>query len=406
MTLATLLWAVMVSTCLGSSLAQKVTQTQQEMSVQEAETATLACTYDTSDSNYYLFWYKQPPSGEMIFIIRQEAFKQQNATDNRFSVNFQKATKNFSLRISDCQLEDAAVYFCALSEAHDVTEYSWYPSFRSQQETFTLQRRAASMVCRGVLWAFMVSTCLGSSLAQKVTQPQQEMSVQEAETATLACTYDTSGTDYYLFWYKQPPHGKMIFIIRQEAFKQQNATDNRFSVNFQKATKNFSLRISDCQLEDAAVYFCALSEAHDVTEYSWYPSFRSQQETFTLQRRAASMVCRGVLWAFMVSTCLGSSLAQKVTQPQQEMSVQEAETATLACTYDSSSTDYYLFWYKQPPNGKMIFIIRQESFKQQNATDNRFSVNFQKATKNFSLRISDCQLEDAAVYFCALSEAQ
>ncbi|EPQ13579.1 T-cell receptor alpha chain V region HPB-MLT [Myotis brandtii] len=62
----------------GSGVAQKVTQPQPEMSVQEAETATLACTYDTSESNYYLFWYKQPPSGEMIFIIRQEAFKKQN----------------------------------------------------------------------------------------------------------------------------------------------------------------------------------------------------------------------------------------------------------------------------------------------------------------------------------------
>uniref|UniRef100_G1PY10 Ig-like domain-containing protein n=1 Tax=Myotis lucifugus TaxID=59463 RepID=G1PY10_MYOLU len=124
---ATLLWAVMVSTCLGSSWAQKVTQPQPEMSVQEAEPVTLGCTYDTSEGAYYLFWYKQPPSGEMIFIIRQEAFKQQNATENRFSVNFQKATKNFSLRISDCQLEDAAVYFCALSEAQniEIIVFSW-----------------------------------------------------------------------------------------------------------------------------------------------------------------------------------------------------------------------------------------------------------------------------------------
>uniref|UniRef100_A0A9L0R997 Ig-like domain-containing protein n=1 Tax=Equus caballus TaxID=9796 RepID=A0A9L0R997_HORSE len=97
----------------GSSMAQTVTQPQPEMSVHEAETATLNCVYDTSDSDYYLFWYKQPPSGEMILIIRQEAYKQQNATNNRFSVNFQKADKSFSLRISDSQLEDAAMYFCA-----------------------------------------------------------------------------------------------------------------------------------------------------------------------------------------------------------------------------------------------------------------------------------------------------
>uniref|UniRef100_A0A8C5Y1G2 Ig-like domain-containing protein n=1 Tax=Microcebus murinus TaxID=30608 RepID=A0A8C5Y1G2_MICMU len=97
----------------GSSVAQTVTQSQPEMSVQEAETVTLDCTYATSESNYYLFWYKQPPSRQMILIIRQEAYKQQNATENRFSVNFQKAAKSFSLKISDSQLGDAAMYFCA-----------------------------------------------------------------------------------------------------------------------------------------------------------------------------------------------------------------------------------------------------------------------------------------------------
>ncbi|EHH27728.1 hypothetical protein EGK_17997 [Macaca mulatta] len=113
------------------------------------------------------------------------------------------------------------------------------------------------MACPGFLWALVISTCLESGMAQTVTQSQQEMSVQEAETVTLSCTYDTSDSDYYLFWYKQPPSRQMILIIRQEAYKQQNATENRFSVNFQKATKSFSLKISDSQLGDAAMYFCA-----------------------------------------------------------------------------------------------------------------------------------------------------
>ncbi|EPY87628.1 TRDV2-1-like protein [Camelus ferus] len=113
MTPVSLLWAALLSTCLGASVAQMVTQPQPEVSVREAQTATLDCTYNTVQSDYYLFWYKQPPSGEMIFIIHQEAYKQQNATANRYSVNFQKAAKSFSLRISDSQLEDAAMYFCA-----------------------------------------------------------------------------------------------------------------------------------------------------------------------------------------------------------------------------------------------------------------------------------------------------
>ncbi|XP_064426866.1 T cell receptor alpha chain MC.7.G5-like [Mirounga angustirostris] len=113
------------------------------------------------------------------------------------------------------------------------------------------------MACPSLLWALVVATYLGSSTAQTVTQTQPDMRVRETETVTLHCTYDTSNSDYYLFWYKQPPSGEMILIIHQEAYKQENATKDRFSVNFQKPKKSFSLRISDSRLEDAAMYFCA-----------------------------------------------------------------------------------------------------------------------------------------------------
>uniref|UniRef100_A0A3Q2H3S4 Ig-like domain-containing protein n=1 Tax=Equus caballus TaxID=9796 RepID=A0A3Q2H3S4_HORSE len=123
MLLSSLLKMVMASMWLGSSICQKVTQSQPAMSVQEMEAVTLNCTYDTSSGTYSLFWYKQPSSGAMIFLIRQDSY-QQNATEGRYSLNFQKAKKSINLVISAAQLEDSAVYFCALIEptVRDVLE--------------------------------------------------------------------------------------------------------------------------------------------------------------------------------------------------------------------------------------------------------------------------------------------
>uniref|UniRef100_A0A8C4M203 Ig-like domain-containing protein n=1 Tax=Equus asinus TaxID=9793 RepID=A0A8C4M203_EQUAS len=124
MLFSSFLKAVMASTWLGSSIAQKVTQAQPAMLVQEKEAVTLKCRYDTSDARYSLFWYKQPSSGAMIFLIRQDSYNQQNATEGRYSLNFQKANKSINLAISASQLEDSAVYFCALMEptVRDVLE--------------------------------------------------------------------------------------------------------------------------------------------------------------------------------------------------------------------------------------------------------------------------------------------
>lgn len=98
-------------------------------------------------------------------------------------------------------------------------------------------------------------------------------------------------------------------------------------------------------------------------------------------------------------------MTQKVIQAQSAMSVVEKEAVTLNCTYEVNSYSYYLFWYKQPPSGKMTFLIHQESYNEQATTEGRYSVNFRKSSSSISLTITDSQLWDSAVYFCALREA-
>ena len=100
-------------------MAQKVTQNQSEIPVLEKEDVTLNCAYEANSYTYYLFWYKQTPSGEMIFLIHQESYNELNITKGQYFLNFQKATSSISLTITDLQLEDSAVYFCALRDHSD-----------------------------------------------------------------------------------------------------------------------------------------------------------------------------------------------------------------------------------------------------------------------------------------------
>ena len=96
-------------------MAQKVTQDQPDISSQVGQSVTLNCRYETSWGTYYLYWYKQLPSGQMTYVIRQGS-EATNARKDRYSVNFKKADKSISLTISALQLEDSAKYFCALCE--------------------------------------------------------------------------------------------------------------------------------------------------------------------------------------------------------------------------------------------------------------------------------------------------
>lgn len=96
-------------------MAQKVTQVQTSISVMEKKTVTLDCVYETRQSTYYLFWYKQTTNGEMVFLILQESYKG-NATEGRYSLNFQNSESSIGLIITATRIEDSAVYFCAMRE--------------------------------------------------------------------------------------------------------------------------------------------------------------------------------------------------------------------------------------------------------------------------------------------------
>ncbi|KAK7798388.1 hypothetical protein U0070_012417, partial [Myodes glareolus] len=191
---------------------QQVRQSHQSLTVWEGEISVLNCTYEDNTFNYFP-WYRQfPGEGPALLIdIRSVSNKKE---DGRFTVFFSKSDKQLSLHIRDSQPGDSATYFCAAR----------------------------------------------FNLGQKVTQFQSTVSTQEGKEVTLDCSYETSRSLYYLYWYKQLPSGEMIILLRQMSSSPRTDKWNRYSVTFQKSAKSISLVISASQVEDSVKYFCALCE--------------------------------------------------------------------------------------------------------------------------------------------------
>uniref|UniRef100_A0A671U371 Ig-like domain-containing protein n=1 Tax=Sparus aurata TaxID=8175 RepID=A0A671U371_SPAAU len=108
---------------------------------------------------------------------------------------------------------------------------------------------------------------LGNSLnllickgADRVIQPTGDVIAAEGDTVTLDCTFETSGTNPTLFWYKQDGNNSPKFILSRVQRDDGNTPDEvqeRFSSTMDSTSNSVPLKIQKLQLSDSAVYYCA-----------------------------------------------------------------------------------------------------------------------------------------------------
>ncbi|XP_034613619.1 uncharacterized protein LOC117870530 [Trachemys scripta elegans] len=299
--------AIVLILLFSSSMEDAVTQTQPALSGVERESVSLDCTYETAASNYYLYWYKQPPGESLNFLFRQySGGAKRNEAGERFSVNLEKSKSSVSLRITALELGDAAMYFCAFSrdtvlkflgspeqkpdtspllnrpppppkypEPHEpgvkklhhkilfylgsCIAHIIVVAFAPEDlETIYLTMNAPEIL----LWTTIAFLSLSSSQGQgSVTQTQGQLAKLGGQTVTLECTFSTGYPNYYLFWYRQHRSGAMDFLFRIDySNTEKNGAGRRFSAQFRKSSKFFSLTIKELEPTDSALYFCALWE--------------------------------------------------------------------------------------------------------------------------------------------------
>ena len=96
-----------------------------------------------------------------------------------------------------------------------------------------------------------------------------------------------------------------------------------------------------------------------------------------------------------------------VLQRGGDVTATKGEAVTLSCEYNTTSTNAYLFWYKQHANGSPKFILNRVSFSNDSGDTveefrDRFSSNVDPIKKSVPLRIQKAQLSDSGIYYCAL----
>uniref|UniRef100_A0A8C5N6Q4 Ig-like domain-containing protein n=1 Tax=Gouania willdenowi TaxID=441366 RepID=A0A8C5N6Q4_GOUWI len=98
---------------------EKVTQPPGDVILTQGQTATLNCTFTTTDSNPYLFWYKQEVNSYPKFILTRSRYIADNSPEfvkDRFDAELKDSS--VPLMIQDLHVCDSAVYYCRTADSY------------------------------------------------------------------------------------------------------------------------------------------------------------------------------------------------------------------------------------------------------------------------------------------------
>uniref|UniRef100_A0A3Q3LM67 Ig-like domain-containing protein n=1 Tax=Mastacembelus armatus TaxID=205130 RepID=A0A3Q3LM67_9TELE len=102
----------------------------------------------------------------------------------------------------------------------------------------------------------------------------------------------------------------------------------------------------------------------------------------------------------------GLTAGDTISPPEGDETATEGEAVTLGCLYNSSSsTNDYIYWYKQDGNNSPTFILSRFKIGTGETKDlfkERFSSTLDSTSRSVPLKFQKLQLSDSAVYYCAL----
>ncbi|XP_060678050.1 uncharacterized protein LOC132808247 [Hemiscyllium ocellatum] len=221
----------------------------------------------------------------------------------------------------------------------------------------------------------------GGYFSQSVTQSPVAINKKECQSLTINCVFK------YRYSYQYFESGHFFRQTRPAAEWERISGGGRFVVSTDKAQKTFSLEIRDVRVEDTATYYCKA--------LGWHT-----------QRLNGALLCYyddvdGSGTAVTVTAGFGSLVSRG--PPLQTSAA--GDTVTLSCEY-SGICQYTVYWYCQSPGQPPKYMLQRHTSGEQNKENvagGRISASLDATSKISWLVISQTQLSDSAVYYCALS---
>nr|AAI48927.1 TRA@ protein [Bos taurus] len=97
------------------------------------------------------------------------------------------------------------------------------------------------------------------------------------------------------------------------------------------------------------------------------------------------------------------TIGDLVNQTESPVTVSEGALLTLNCTYQTTYSDLYVFWYVQHLN-KAPQLLLKGSMRDQKPKSEGFQATLVRTDSSFHLQKRAVQASDSAVYYCVLSD--
>nr|XP_046264507.1 uncharacterized protein LOC124069391 [Scatophagus argus] len=249
----------------------KVNQPTEDVIATEGDSVTLGCTFETSDRNPYLYWYKQEANGYPKYMLKCFSKTVDHAPEfekDRFNATIEN--KSVPLKIQKLQLSDSAVMSLLLLTAEVLHGRKLFDSSCEHQTKhnsqnlliLNIQFQPFTSVNMEKLSAVLFCLVLvGNTLEDQITANRAEVTSSEGLSVTLSCNYSVKAEN--LQWYRQDAGSALQFLLLITDAKEPSVVEATpphpgLTVNLNEERNRVDLQISSAAVTDSAVYYCAL----------------------------------------------------------------------------------------------------------------------------------------------------